>query len=128
MFANQAGLDMLETTLVALQDITLEKIFDESGRKALCSDFAKLMQQVKKENKTNPYGHKINVLRHSYVLSLQGFACLSSGICLSTMGRHVTYEQAIAWKVFASSDNKDDNSNNNNLHCLAFSFVNWSFV
>lgn len=48
MFANQAGLDMLETTLVALQDIALEKIFDESGRKALCPDFAKLMQQVKK--------------------------------------------------------------------------------
>ncbi|MCL7031704.1 hypothetical protein MKW94_023402, partial [Papaver nudicaule] len=44
-FANQAGLDMLETTLVALQDITLDKIFDESGRKALCSDFAKLMEQ-----------------------------------------------------------------------------------
>ncbi|WZZ89886.1 hypothetical protein YC2023_118465 [Brassica napus] len=60
MFANQAGLDMLETTLVALQDIALEKIFDESGRKALCSDFAKLMQQE--------------------------FACLPSGICLSTMG------------------------------------------
>ncbi|CAN7032352.1 unnamed protein product [Brassica oleracea var. botrytis] len=60
MFANQAGLDMLETTLVALQDIALENIFDESGRKALCSDFAKLMQQ--------------------------GFACLPSGICLSTMG------------------------------------------
>lgn len=37
---------MLETTLVALQDITLEKIFDESGRKALYDDFAKLMQQV----------------------------------------------------------------------------------
>nr|VDD20443.1 unnamed protein product [Brassica oleracea] len=98
MFANQAGLDMLETTLVALQDITLEKIFDESGRKALCSDFAKLMQQ--------------------------GFACLPSGICLSTMGRHVTYEQAVAWKVFAASQN----DNNNILHCLAFSFVNWSFV
>lgn len=46
IFANQAGLDMLETTLVALQDITLDKIFDESGRKALCADFAKLMQQV----------------------------------------------------------------------------------
>ncbi|KAG2311103.1 hypothetical protein Bca4012_025560 [Brassica carinata] len=98
MFANQAGLDMLETTLVALQDITLEKIFDESGRKALCSDFAKLMQQ--------------------------GFACLPSGICLSTMGRHVTYEQSVAWKVFAASEN----DNNNSLHCLAFSFVNWSFV
>lgn len=48
IFANQAGLDMLETTLVALQDITLDKIFDESGRKALCADFAKLMQQVTK--------------------------------------------------------------------------------
>lgn len=37
---------MLETTLVALQDISLDKIFDESGRKALCTDFAKLMQEV----------------------------------------------------------------------------------
>lgn len=46
IFANQAGLDMLETTLVALQDITLDKIFDESGRKALYSDFANIMQQV----------------------------------------------------------------------------------
>jgi len=46
IFANQAGLDMLETTLVALQDITLDKIFDESGRKALFTDFAKLMQQA----------------------------------------------------------------------------------
>lgn len=45
-FANQAGLDMLETTLVALQDISLEKIFDEHGRKNLCSEFPQIMQQV----------------------------------------------------------------------------------
>ena len=45
-FANQAGLDMLETTLVALQDITLEKIFDDNGRKTLCSEFPQIMQQV----------------------------------------------------------------------------------
>ncbi|KAK8550926.1 hypothetical protein V6N12_039605 [Hibiscus sabdariffa] len=94
IFANQAGLDMLETTLVALQDITLDKLFDESGRKALCSDFAKLMQQ--------------------------GFACLSAGICMSTMGRHVSYEQAFAWKVLEADETT--------VHCLAFSFVNWSFV
>ncbi|KAF5930974.1 hypothetical protein HYC85_031847 [Camellia sinensis] len=94
IFANQAGLDMLETTLVALQDITLDKIFDESGRKALYSDFAKIMQQ--------------------------GFACLPAGICMSTMGRHVSYDQAIAWKVLAAEENT--------VHCLAFSFVNWSFV
>lgn len=45
-FANQAGMDMLETTLVALQDITLEKILDDHGRKALCSEFTQIMQQV----------------------------------------------------------------------------------
>jgi homeobox-leucine zipper protein len=35
------------------------------------------------------------------------------------MGRHVSYEQAIAWKVL---------SDDSNVHCLAFCFVNWSFV
>lgn len=37
---------MLETTLVALQDISLEKIFDDNGRKTLCSEFPQIMQQV----------------------------------------------------------------------------------
>lgn len=46
IFANQAGLDMLETTLVALQDITLDNIFDDNGRKALYAEFPKIMQQV----------------------------------------------------------------------------------
>lgn len=45
-FANQAGLDMLETTLVALQDLVLEKIFDDHGRKILCSEFPQIIQQV----------------------------------------------------------------------------------
>ncbi|CAL5344798.1 unnamed protein product [Camellia sinensis] len=48
-FANQAGLDMLETTLVTLQDITLEKIFVDHGRKTLCSEFPQIMQQAKKK-------------------------------------------------------------------------------
>ncbi|KAL2473847.1 Homeobox-leucine zipper protein ATHB-14 [Forsythia ovata] len=92
-FANQAGLDMLETTLVALQDIMLERILDETGRKLLLSEFSKIMQQ--------------------------GFAYLPAGVCVSSMGRPIAYEQAIAWKVL-----NDDDSN----HCLAFMFVNWSFV
>ncbi|XP_020093893.1 homeobox-leucine zipper protein HOX9-like isoform X1 [Ananas comosus] len=92
-FANQAGLDMLETSLVALQDISLDKIFDEPERKALYAEFAKLMEQ--------------------------GYVYLPAGVCLSGMGRHVSYEQAIAWKVL---------SEDNNVHCLAFCFVNWSFV
>ncbi|KAL0290324.1 UNVERIFIED_CONTAM: Homeobox-leucine zipper protein ATHB-14 [Sesamum calycinum] len=92
-FANQAGLDMMETTLVALQDIMLEKILDEGGRKILLSEFSKIMQQ--------------------------GFAYLPAGVCVSSMGRPVSYEQAVAWKVL-----NDDDSN----HCLAFMFMNWSFV
>ncbi|KAJ0657305.1 putative transcription factor & lipid binding HD-SAD family [Helianthus debilis subsp. tardiflorus] len=94
IFANQAGLDMLETTLVALQDITLDKMFDEAGRKALFPEFAKIMQE--------------------------GYAYLPGGICMSTMGRNISYEQAIAWKVLAGDETT--------VHCLAFSFVNWSFV
>ncbi|KAF6166216.1 hypothetical protein GIB67_031000 [Kingdonia uniflora] len=92
-FANKAGFDMLETSLLALQDITIDKIFDDSGGKALCSDFPKIMQQ--------------------------GFAYLPSGICISTMGRHVSYDQIIAWKVL---------NNENSIHCIAFAFINWSFV
>ncbi|KAK1550389.1 hypothetical protein Q3G72_018285 [Acer saccharum] len=92
-FANQAGLDMLETTLVALQDITLEKIFDDNGRKTLCSEFPQIMQQ--------------------------GFMCLQGGICLSSMGRAVSYERAVAWKVL----NEEENA-----HCICFMFINWSFV
>jgi homeobox-leucine zipper protein len=37
---------MLETSLVALQDISLDKIFDEPGQKALYAEFGKLMEQV----------------------------------------------------------------------------------
>ncbi|XP_041992307.1 homeobox-leucine zipper protein REVOLUTA-like isoform X1 [Salvia splendens] len=95
IFANQAGLDMLETTLVSLQDIALDKIFDDAGRKALSSEFSKIMEE--------------------------GFAYLPGGICMSTMGRHISYEQAIVWKVFAAEENSS-------VHCLALSFVNWSFV
>ncbi|XP_042469940.1 homeobox-leucine zipper protein HOX32-like [Zingiber officinale] len=92
-FSNQAGLDLLETTLIALQDIMLENILDDSARKMLCSEFPKIMQQ--------------------------GFAYLPGGVCLSSMGRPVSYEQAVAWKVL---------NEEGSTHCLAFMFVNWSFV
>ncbi|XP_074576391.1 homeobox-leucine zipper protein HOX9-like [Curcuma longa] len=92
-FANQAGLDMLETSLVALQDITLDKIFDEAGQKQLHSGLVKLMEQ--------------------------GYMYLPAGVCRSGMGRHVSFEQAIAWKVV-----REDNI----AHCVALCFVNWSFL
>lgn len=92
-FANQAGLDMLDTTLVGLQDISLEKILDENGRKGLCSELPQIIQQ--------------------------GFACLHGGICISSMGKPVSYERAVAWKVM----NEDDID-----HCICFMFINLSFV
>nr|GLL35154.1 homeobox-leucine zipper protein ATHB-15-like [Ipomoea trifida] len=92
-FANQAGLDMLETTLAALQDISLEKIFDDHGRKTLCSEFPRIMQQ--------------------------GFSCLQGGICMSSMSRPISYEKAVAWKVLNEEEN---------VHCICFMFMNWSFL
>ncbi|KAG8052888.1 hypothetical protein GUJ93_ZPchr0001g31529 [Zizania palustris] len=72
-FANQSGLDMLETTLVALQDITLEKVFDDQGRKNLCTELPSILEQ--------------------------GLACMAGGVCVSSMGRAASYEKAVAWKV-----------------------------
>nr|ADV04322.1 class III homeodomain leucine zipper protein [Picea glauca] len=77
-FANQAGLDMLETTLVALQDISLDKILDENGRKSFFTDYGQIIQQ--------------------------GYAYLPAGICLSSMGRPASYDRAIAWKVLNDED------------------------
>lgn len=92
-FANQAGLDMLETTLVSLLDISLEKVLDENRHTNLDACFSQIMEQ--------------------------GYTYLPSGICMSSMGRPVSYERAMAWKVV-----NDDNS----THCIAFMFMNWSFA
>ncbi|KAJ0436619.1 putative transcription factor & lipid binding HD-SAD family [Helianthus annuus] len=92
-FANQAGLDMLETTLGALEEIGLEKILDEHGRRSFCTEFPHIMQQ--------------------------GFACLERGMCLSSMGRPVSYERAVAWKVVNEEQN---------VHCICLMFINWSFA
>lgn len=50
---------------------------------------------------------------------MQGFMCMQGGICMSSMGRPVSYERAVAWKVL----NEDETA-----HCICFMFVNWSFV
>ena len=113
---------MLETTLVSLQDITLDKTLDEPGRKALCSEFPKIMQQVcfLVLVKCLLFSWKvIHCLTWNLDCFVKGYAHLPAGVCASSMGRLVSYEQATVWKVLA-----DDESN----HCLSFMFVNWSFV
>ena len=52
---------------------------------------------------------------------IQGFAYLPGGVCKSSMGRQASYEQAVAWKVVG-----DDVAGA--PHCLAFMFVNWTFL
>jgi homeobox-leucine zipper protein len=38
---------------------------------------------------------------------------------MSSTGRTITYEQALAWKVMDESEA---------MECIAFLFINWSFV
>lgn len=92
-FANQSGFNMLETTTVALQDLSLEKIIDENAKNNLGTYFMQIEEQ--------------------------GYSYLPSGICLSSMGRPVSYEQATAWKVLDDDDN---------AHCVAFMFMSWCFA
>ncbi|KAJ7297112.1 hypothetical protein O6H91_Y079400 [Diphasiastrum complanatum] len=73
IFANRAGLEMLETTWGDLNGLPWEKTFDENGRKTAYTDFTQVIQQ--------------------------GFAYLPGGIRLSSLGRPAAYERAIAWKV-----------------------------
>ncbi|XP_078170134.1 homeobox-leucine zipper protein HOX32-like [Carex rostrata] len=72
-FANQAGLDMLETTLIALEDISLDKILDEDWRNALYTEYPKIIQQ--------------------------GYASLPGGVYTSSMGKQVSYDLAVIWIV-----------------------------
>lgn len=79
LFANQAGLEMLETTAVGLSDIQWEKLYDEEGTKTAYAAFSQVMQQ--------------------------GYAYLPSGILMSSTGRPARYERAVAWKVVDEKDN-----------------------
>ncbi|CAM6002584.1 unnamed protein product [Sphagnum balticum] len=92
LFANRAGLNMLETTSGALQDMLWEKTLDEEGQKTIYADFTRVSQQ--------------------------GYAYLPAGVRISSTGRRVNYDKALAWKVVA----KDDS-----IQCIAFLFMNWSF-
>lgn len=49
----------------------------------------------------------------------QGYCSLPAGVRMSSSGRTAAYEQALAWKVM------DDREA---VECIAFVFINWSFV
>jgi homeobox-leucine zipper protein len=78
MFANRAGLDMLETTSGDLQNLVWEKTLDEEGQKTAYTDFTLVLQQ--------------------------GYTYLPAGVRISSMGRLAKYDRALAWKVMAEDD------------------------
>ncbi|XP_024399219.1 homeobox-leucine zipper protein HOX32 isoform X2 [Physcomitrium patens] len=91
VFANRAGLEMFETTSSSLQDLAWDKTLDEDSLKLSYATFTQVLQQ--------------------------GYCCLPSGVRISSTGRTVTYERALAWKVL------DDDET---TQCIAFLFMNWS--
>lgn len=49
----------------------------------------------------------------------QGYCSLPAGVRMSSTGRTIAYEQALAWKVM---------DENEAVECIAFVFMNWTFV
>ncbi|KAK4436003.1 Homeobox-leucine zipper protein REVOLUTA [Sesamum alatum] len=75
LYANQAALNMLETTLDNLHMLTVDRILDGSNNLSLLSVLPTIMHQ--------------------------GYAILPPGNCLSVTNRCVSYAQAVVWKVLA---------------------------
>ncbi|KAI3470468.1 hypothetical protein Pfo_027131 [Paulownia fortunei] len=73
LYANQAGLNMLETTPDNLQTLTVDRVL--GGNLSLLSVLPTIMQQ--------------------------GYAILPPGHCISVMNRCVSYEQVVVWRVQA---------------------------
>ncbi|XP_011076981.1 homeobox-leucine zipper protein REVOLUTA-like isoform X2 [Sesamum indicum] len=76
LYANQAGLDLLETTANNLLSLTVDRILGGSNNFSLSSILPTIMQQ--------------------------GYAILPPGYCISEMNRRVSYEQAVVWQVQGS--------------------------
>nr|AWD38905.1 class III homeodomain-leucine zipper protein [Coryphopteris nipponica] len=74
IFANHAALEMLESSLFALREMSLERMFNDGYRK---TDYSQPPPFLQKE----------------------GFACLPAGVCLMSTGRPVSFERATGWKV-----------------------------
>ncbi|KAH7287968.1 hypothetical protein KP509_31G005400 [Ceratopteris richardii] len=74
IFANHSALAMLECSLFALKEMSLERMFNDGCSKADNSQPPPFLQE-------------------------EGFARLPRGVCLSSRGHPVSFERAIGWKV-----------------------------
>nr|AWD38907.1 class III homeodomain-leucine zipper protein [Cyrtomium guizhouense] len=90
IFANNSAVEMFETSLPALREMSLERMFNDGCRK---TDYSQPPSFLK-----------------------EGFAHLPAGVCLTSSGRHVSYEHATGWKVITVDQS---------VQIAAFLFVNW---
>ncbi|MCO5560392.1 hypothetical protein L7F22_014007 [Adiantum nelumboides] len=80
IFANHAALEMLECSLFALREMSLERMFNDGCRK---TDYSQPPPFLQKE----------------------GYARLPPGVCLTSTGRPVSFERATGWKVITADPN-----------------------
>ncbi|KAH7435158.1 hypothetical protein KP509_06G052700 [Ceratopteris richardii] len=80
IFANHSALAMLECSLFALKEMSLERMFNDVCRK---TDNSQLP----------PFLHE------------EGYAHLPAGVCLSSIGHPVSFERAVGWKVLTVDPN-----------------------
>nr|AIV98134.1 class III HD-Zip protein HDZ1 [Cunninghamia lanceolata] len=93
VFANQAGLHMLEITEDSLPGLPWEKTIPESEKEIAYKDLFQVLHQ--------------------------GYAYIPAGVRVSSKGRAVAFERAVAWDVLDGNSNTD---------FVAIMFMNWSFL
>ncbi|XP_073392827.1 homeobox-leucine zipper protein HOX32 isoform X1 [Physcomitrium patens] len=76
------------------------------------------LQELDWDKTLNESDCKLSYATFTQVLQ-QGYCSLPAGVRMSSSGRTATYERALVWKVV------DDNET---VECIAFLFINWSFV
>eukprot|EP00271_Cylindrocystis_brebissonii_P010789 TRINITY_DN27184_c0_g1_i1.p1 TRINITY_DN27184_c0_g1~~TRINITY_DN27184_c0_g1_i1.p1 ORF type:complete len:212 (-),score=46.69 TRINITY_DN27184_c0_g1_i1:1049-1630(-) len=101
VFANQAGLDMMETSTNALlAEVPWERTYGEDARKSALSALS--------------------------MVTNSGSTVLGPGVRLSCNGRAASYERCIVWKVVSKEDQEAGSGSSNT--CIAFMHQGWRFM
>ncbi|PWZ03912.1 Homeobox-leucine zipper protein HOX33, partial [Zea mays] len=119
----QPGFDILETTMVNIQDLPLEAVLDDEGQKALSAQLPAIMQQVRVVAVVAPMAgggrrKPADTCLSSLPRREQGLAYLPAACAGRAWGGRRRTE-AVAWKVVG-----DDGA----PQCLALMLANWTFI
>ncbi|XP_055812897.1 homeobox-leucine zipper protein ATHB-15-like isoform X2 [Solanum dulcamara] len=89
---------------------TLARWICQSYRRFLGVELPKLSSERSESILDGPWHHSDAII----CCSAKGFACLQGEICFSSMGRPVSYEKVVAWKVL----NEEDTA-----YCISFMLI-----